>query len=451
MFKNRLNLRNMIAVTICLTGMVAFSGCNKANFPIVGELDDRAPVWMSEKIFAQLSSEKNYGLLKVTEHGRMNGLTRDFSVFNKRGVLGKDLMGSSKNSEIERCYIYLKEQGQSPEKYLISKFEEYDYVFLGEYHRLKQDVDFVVSLIPDLYQNGIRNIAYEFYQYANQNIVDSLLTAKEWNEKILYHNLSKGFGVMWGYSEYLDLFKKVWEFNQTLKPEQPKFRIVLLGYEYNPCKSGLEMFGGHDPDAFHADVFEKEIISKNEKALVYCGIHHAFTTYNQPSYDFEKAKFYGFVSGRFGNIINRKYPKKTFTIFLHSPWASDKGWDEQYVKPVNGAIDSVMTMFNNLPMGFDVKNTVIGNLKATDTYYAIGYNNFKLENFCDGYIFLQTYKKMEFVSVAPNYYDEYNLSKVKDFLKCRGFSEEDLQKTTQESAIEILTEHLENHFGDLVK
>jgi len=361
------------------------------------------------------------------------------------------ISGYSQQGAIEECRTYLEKSGLSPEKYVISKFEQYDYVFLGEYHRNKQDVDFVTSLIPDLYKNGIRNIAYEFYQYENQSIVDSLMTAKEWDEKKLYHNLSKGYDIMWGYFEYLDLFKKVWEFNQTLNPDQPAFRVVLLGYEYYPCKTGLEMFGGHDPDAFHADVFEKEIITKNEKALVYCGIHHAFTTYNQPIYDFEQGELIRLSNERMGNIINQKHPEKTFTVFLHSPWISGKGWDEQCVKPVNGVIDSVMEILENTPMGFDAKNTIMGKLKANDTYYAFGYEDFKLEDFCDGYIFLLPYKKVKFVSVASNFYDEYNLIKLKEFLKCMGWSDEDLQAINRETAVELLTETPESHFENLVK
>jgi len=358
--------------------------------------------------------------------------------------------GCAPKNEIDKCYEYLKNNGQSPKEYVISKFKDYDYVFLGEYHRQKQDVDFVISLIPDLYNNGIRNIAYEFYQYENQSIVDSLLTAKEWDEKTLYHNISKGMGIAWGYLEYLNLFKKIWEFNQTLNEDQPKFRVVLLGYEYHPCKSGLERFGGYDPDAFHADVFEKEIISKNEKSLIYCGRHHAFTKYKQPVYDFEKDTLYELNNERFGNIIHGKFPKKTFNIFLHSPWVPNKGWDEQWVKPVNGVIDSIMDLMGNIPIGFDAKNTVMGKLKANDTYYAFGYEDFKLEDFCDGYIFLLPYKKVEFVSVVPNFYDEYNLSKLKDFWKCIGFTEDE-HTITIEEVVETFNYKPEDDFGDLMK
>ena len=352
-------------------------------------------------------------------------------------------------STIDACYTYLKENGQTPEKYVISKFEQYDYVFLGEYHRAKQDVDFVSALIPDLYKNGIRNIAYEFYEYANQRILDSLLTAKEWDEKRLYHQISRGFAITWGYTEYLNLLKNVWEFNQTLNPSQIKFRVILLGAEYNPCER--DPFGGVNSDVFMADVIEKEIISKQEKVLIYCGIHHAFTRYRQPIYDFKQGKLIGFDSNRIGNVINRKYPEKTVTIFLHSPWVSAKGWNRRKVKPVNGVIDSVMDLLNNIPMGFDVKNTIIGDLRANNTYYSFGYEDFKLEDFCDGYIFLLPFKQVDFVSVTPNFYDEYNLNKVKEFMKCRGYSDKKIRKITQERAVEMFTEKAKIHYGLMLK
>ena len=354
-------------------------------------------------------------------------------------------------NEVEQTYKFIKKQGENPEKYVISKFKKYDYVFIGEYHRNKQDVDFVAGLIPKLYKNGVKNIAYEFYEYANQSKIDSLLTAKEWNDEKINHTLSKGFGVCWGYTEYINLLKKVWVFNKTLKDNQPKFRVVMMQYEYFPCKKGLEMFGGVDPDKFMADVVEKEIVSKGEKALIYCGIHHAFTIYQQPQYDFETKKFYGLSNKRLGNILHAKYLEKTFTIFMHSPWMSNISEEEQSVRPANGTIDSALEILKYKPVGFDVKNTFAGTLKSTDSYYSIGHKDFKLSDFCDGYIFLKPYKTVKFVSVDKNFYDEYNIKLLKQHFKCRGWSDEQINSIDNKKAIEILTEDPKEHFGKLAK
>ncbi len=360
-------------------------------------------------------------------------------------------INSYSQNSVEQTYKFIKKQGENPAKYVVSKFRKYDYVFIGEYHRNKQDVDFVASLIPLLYKNGVKNMAYEFYEYANQAKIDSLLTAEEWNDEKINHTLSKGYGVCWGYTEYIRLIKKIWEFNKTLKDDQPKFRIVMMLYEYAPCKKGLEMFGGVDPDKFMADVVEKEIISKGEKVLIYCGMHHAFTTYHQPQYDFKNKKLYGLLNKRLGNIIYAQYPEKTFTIFMHSPWTSEAGEEEQSVRPANGTIDSAMEILKHRPTGFDVKNTLAGTLKSTDSYYSIGHKDFKLSDFCDGYIYLTPYKNVQFVTVHQSFYDEYNIRFLKDFFKCRGWSDKQINAIDSKKAVEILTEDPKEHFGVLAK
>jgi pimeloyl-ACP methyl ester carboxylesterase len=57
---------------------------NKATFLIVGENDDRTPVWMSRKIYELLPCKKELWILEGAEHGGMTGPTRDFSLLNRR-------------------------------------------------------------------------------------------------------------------------------------------------------------------------------------------------------------------------------------------------------------------------------------------------------------------------------------------------------------------------------
>lgn len=334
---------------------------------------------------------------------------------------------------------YIHKNSINPSDYVISKFKDYDYVFLGECHRVKHDVDFVASLIPKLYENGITNLGYEMSDYTNQHTVDSLLSAKEWNENLINQTVSRGAAVIWGYSEYLNIFEEIWKLNKSLAPNQPKFRIILIGPEFNPCGKGLDKFGGIYPDSSMAFTLEREVISHNQKALIYCGMHHAFTSYKQPIYDFEKNEFNGFVE-RFGNIIYNKYPNKTFTIFMHAPWGSNKGYNKPSVKPASGVIDSIMNSLNNTPCGFDVKNTPVGTIKSDNTLYAFGYSDFSLKDYCDGYIFLNPFEKYKNVSVSENYYKGDGFEKMKEFLKCMGWTEEELSQLTVEKVIELVAE-----------
>lgn len=59
---------------------------NKSTFLIVGEKDNRTPVWMSKKIYSLLSSKKELWIVEGAEHGGQDGPIKDFDLFNKRFI-----------------------------------------------------------------------------------------------------------------------------------------------------------------------------------------------------------------------------------------------------------------------------------------------------------------------------------------------------------------------------
>lgn len=256
---------------------------------------------------------------------------------------------------------------------------------------------------------------------------------KQWSQDFSYQIASKGFFISWGYKEYLDILKKAWEFNQTLEEGHPKFRIIYLNTDYYPRKKGIDRFGGIDPDLNMSNTFKKEVISKNEKALIYTGINHALTRFNQILYESEKSETFKLYDQRFGNLIYKIYPERTFTIFLHVPWGPKKRGSYKLVKPVNGVIDACMTSFNNKPVGFDVAGTPFGKLGSNDSFYSMGHEDFTLADFCDGYIFLKPYSQIEIVSVADSFYTGNRLNEIKEYFKGLGLSEEKVDSWSQEA------------------
>ena len=221
---------------------------------------------------------------------------------------------------------YLKSNWQTPEEYVIKKFEDHDYIFIGEYHRIKHDVDLILRLIPQLHENGINNLAIEFGNYEDQYLVDSLLNLSFFNRnlarQIMFNN-----SPFWGYAEYIDIYRVAWEVNHAKNEGlKNRFRVVNLGAVYDPCKKG-GAWRDTDPDIYMADVIFKELISKNEKALIYSGNHHAFTQYHQPLFNFEKDTLYGLNNTRMGNVIYDSLHHKVFNIYLHASWLADRGWD----------------------------------------------------------------------------------------------------------------------------
>ena len=144
------------------------------------------------------------------------------------GAAAQSSRPSDAPSKIE-LLRYLREHPETPEKYVVGKFTQYDVVFMGELHRIRHDVQLVHRLIPELYRAGVRHLGIEFGNYEDQDLVDQLITADRYDEGLARKLMFRYF-VWWGYREYQDIYRKAWEFNRALPATAPKFRVVNLHY-----------------------------------------------------------------------------------------------------------------------------------------------------------------------------------------------------------------------------
>lgn len=338
-------------------------------------------------------------------------------------------MGEEKFPEVKKnLEDYLNIHWKSPESYVIDKFSEHDIVIIGEVYKVKHDVELIHHLIPFLYKKGIYNLGIEFGSYEYQNKVDELINGKVYDENLARWIFFKN-NPTWGYKEYIDIYREAWKLNSSLPEKAPKFRVVNLGYgpawneiteeEWNSADRETIMkkvwkFGNYDE--YMAQVVSKEFIEKEQKALIYCGMHHAFTGYRQPNYGYKdyQVAFRSFEENRMGQILYRKLEKKIFSICLHYPWASKMEQDDisKSVYPVNGIIDLVMMGLRDKRVGFDLAGTPMGELPDSSSCYSVGYENFTLENFCDGYIFQKNFKDYEGCTVDENFVTDKNLQEV---------------------------------------
>jgi hypothetical protein len=310
---------------------------------------------------------------------------------------------------------YLDTKGQTPEDYVIGKFADHDLVFLGEYHRIRHDPELVGRLIPRLYRAGVRNLGIEFGVVETQAEVDALLAAPSFDEEKARRILFAWF-VLWPYREYLDLYRRAWEFNRTLPAGEPRFRIVHLNYKVNwsalrgerTPEAMAKLYPKGETDPYMASVALREFTGKSEKALIYSGLHHAFTRYRQPRFNFAEQQLYGFTENRMGNVVWRAVGDRAFLIVLHAPFLTKN--ENESAPPAAGVIDAVMAARGNRPVGFDVKGSPFGRLADPRSYYAVGYPDYTLETLCDGYIFQRALTGYEGVRVDPLFYSESNLA-----------------------------------------
>ena len=329
---------------------------------------------------------------------------------------------AASSKEEQKLVVYLKSHWKSPENYVISKFRDHDIVFIGESHRIKHDVELIHKLIPRLYKAHVYNLGIEFGCYEHQDKVDRLITAETYDESLarwLIFQQDAG----WGYKEYEDIYRAAWQMNRSVPKRARKFRVINLGYRANWPALKEEMTQADwdkvwwqgDPDERMADVVIKEFVNKGEKALIYSGNHHAFTRYHQPSYDFENKKLLHFNTTRMGNLVYNKIGDRAFNIYLHGPWESNTNLDV-FTRPMHGVIDEVMQKFGNKPVGFDVKGSPFGPITDNQSYYSLGYANYTLDKYCDGYIFQGRLEDSEGVTVDPLFITDANFQEAIAYL-----------------------------------
>ncbi len=318
----------------------------------------------------------------------------------------------------EALASWLDAQGREPNDYVVGLFEERDVVFLGEKHRIRHDVLFVQSLLAPLHAAGVRTLATEFARHEDQPLIDSLLTAPAWDEGLAREIVFRQH-IWWGYREYVDIFRKAWALNRSLPEGAPPCRI--LGVNVSPDWSFIKTQTDRDDPAVKRRVWRGgteqdwaevilDAVGAGEKVLVHSGLHHAFTRYRQPIVvGGEFKNFDG--SLRCGNHVFAELGERAMTVCLHAPWNGPEDYGAELCHPAGGVIDALMLAIGPRAVGFDLAGGPFGEIRVTDAVYMHGYEDFKLADLCDGWIYTQPISEYEGVAPIPDWFHAGNLER----------------------------------------
>lgn len=313
------------------------------------------------------------------------------------------LMGSYQANDSEKQLLPARD-------FLISQFSTKDIILLGEFHRIKEYPAFVAKMIPLLHKNGINILFSEFALFEDSKLIDSLINCSTFNEKLaikIQHHDSWD----WAYQEYIDIYRAAWAVNHAVKKGEENFRIIGL-----ERKESIDL----DYDMAYAKLVSDSAIKKNRKALVYCGINHAFTAFNHPYVVNGKAA--GFVSNRMGNLLYKKYPEKVATVIMHGPWPSMTSFPYAGYPSFVRKLDSISNALpgNIKEFGFLTSGSFPLDLRDDDSYYSQGYPASSLKNYCQGYIVLVPVCQLSPVSIIPDF---INSSNIEDTRKRAGIGD----------------------------
>lgn len=342
-------------------------------------------------------------------------------------------------TELNSLVQHINPVQSDPFSFVAEKFDNHSVVFLGELHRRKQDLDFFAQLIPYLYQTKkINVIGWEFGAQEYQRGADSVVTASEFDRRKAISIMRKS-AYNWCWEEYLNIFKTIWETNKTISDTNEKIRFLQLNEAFIPRnayskdpKARLKAVKSIDSEL--PGIVEREVLLKNKKALIYCGLNHSLTKFKTPIAFFLKDK------GRAGQGLYAKYPNKIFQIDLVSPYPHR--WSQYYalrhnygfrnqqiikfVYPFEGIFNQLYDTLKR-PFATNSSDQYFANLKDCNSFYAFDtWRGIQLKDFCDGFIMLESFDKIESVQFINDWVTtEEELNEVKNVLV-----EEDAKKIT---------------------
>lgn len=321
--------------------------------------------------------------------------------------------------DYEQLINYLNEKGKRPVDFVLSKLAEHDFVLLGEMHRVGQQLELYHKVIPLLPTLGHSAFATEFVRRVDQPLVDNLLTNTYFDRDLAMEIMIRQ-EAFWGFEEYLEIFRLIWETNNN-NPDTRKISLLALNDPYNwklynsICNTEkrepngaekIEIWKGCN-ELLWLDPINAYYEKTGGKVLAIMGSHHAFTDYREHSWEAKEDKvvFTGFKIKRFGNYLKEKYGEKVFSICFHDPWAH-KTENNKSVQPANGVIEEIISPLY-AEIGFDLTNSPWGEL-PDDSVYALGYEDFRIKHFFNGYLYTGKLKDLKPVTAIPNFINVKN-------------------------------------------
>jgi hypothetical protein len=336
--------------------------------------------------------------------------------------------------ELKPFQEHLTDNSKSPQEYILDLFQEHDIVFLGtmtllEVLQPKQQVDLLSDLIPQLYERGVRNIAILNVLAEDQEKIDALLAAQDFDEKAVKEFLFNRL-VIGGYEEYVHIFRTAWTVNNKRPLGSDPLRIIALSprinYENMEQIEDLEapedpelyrkIYGNRVLDDVMLEIIEREIADLHEKAVIFipqahCVIH-LLNEAVAKQYDNRGMEYMGSVAYR----LYARIGDRCVSVFLHSPWFLSENENLSQEFPAGGIIDLLLTKVSQeyKHRGFSVKNGPFSEIAIDKAYrFNIQYpladqEGMLLKDLCDGYVILGPLSLYQSVTLIPDFINESN-------------------------------------------
>jgi hypothetical protein len=295
---------------------------------------------------------------------------------------------------------YIQKNGKTPVEYLIEKFKSHDIIILGETHSIKENCEFISTSLKTLYQRAnLRFLATEFIKTINSELTNKLVTDSEYDQNLAIQIFRDHAWPTWGYQEYVDIFKAVWEVNQSLPQNAERLKVVCLDYDWNqydtfygPKKDDrVHKFNERLAREEHMTKTAEEAINKEGNVLVHIGFDHTFTK----------------IPPKFASVLYEKYGDRVLQVGLHMKYASDRKKNPALIP----FIEEIMDKNGNIPIGFDIVDSPFSPLFDNAVLYFQHPVHKTFSDLVQGIIFLKPINQLRKVTWIDNFINEDSFEK----------------------------------------
>jgi len=329
---------------------------------------------------------------------------------------------------VERKLLEKSDQSfQDPVEYVLGKLQDYDLVMIGERHWTCEEPAFVQNLIKRCFEKNAINVVFlEFGRFEDQGKIDAFMESAEYDPKPVIDVLRNVAELGWGYKEYFDIFKVIYDENSK-RPLARRIRLILSDPELEGLNFGAQFYDcfklSHLPDKQRwemitwlresiADrdqcmsaVIEAHVFGRGLKGIYYAGGAHIRK-------DLEK-KGYGRQYFSAGGILARKYPGRVCCLTFHK---KPEFWQN------TSDFNCLEELFRSHGRSFatDTDDPRISHLKLKSDIIQEG---IALNEAYDGYIMLNLNSDYQVCPIIPGFYDDEFAKIVWDRLRDRGLLE----------------------------
>lgn len=273
----------------------------------------------------------------------------------------------------EQYAAALDKSGKAAMEYLAEKIRSHYLVAIGEDHWIKDHPQFMCDVIRTMAQDSTTNLDYlavEFGNQVDQPLANEFIASPTYRHDLvvkILQNTPDDVGNP--YKEYVDIFRVVWESNQT-KPENKRTQILLLDPEYILKALDREPYTAcNTRDEAQMQLLRNCILEK-QRGIFYCGLGHiASQMWGQylPDCDY----YYNWPSAGF--LLKATYPDQVCLIALWGGLMGSKGYtatndDNRWQRLYNGVLDEAFELNGNRPVGFDLDTPPFDTITVARVY-----------------------------------------------------------------------------------